>query len=217
MQTPESATLVCFALKEEAAAFRKKTADRNDVSVLISGIGRANTEKSVRNFLATHQPPRVFTCGFAGGLNPKLRIGDVIYSTDDPALRKRLAASGALAATFHCAPRVATTAMEKTELRQSTGADAVEMESDAIQILCRERNIPCATIRVISDTADENMPLDFNLLSNPDMSLNFGKLAIAITKSPGKIPALMRLQKNTRLAAERLAETLVRLLASDAA
>jgi len=88
----------------------------------------------------------------------------------------------------------------------------VEMESEAIQTVCQERGIPCATVRVISDTAQEDLPLDFNQLANSDQSLNFGKLALAITKSPGKISALLRLQKITSLAAQRLAAALSQVI-----
>lgn len=206
--------LVCFALKEEAAPFRKIAAGKSGVSVLIVGIGRQNAEKSSRNFLASHAPELVLTCGFAGGLNPDLKLGDVVFEIPMPEskVQRQLLAAGAKPATFFCADRIATTVAEKKKLRDETGADAVEMESAAIHTVCAEKNIPCATVRVISDTAEENLPLDFNALSKPDKSLDFGKLFFAIATAPGKIGALMALQKKTSFAARQLAEVLEKII-----
>jgi len=211
-QTAESGVLVCFALKEEAAPFRKIAAEKLGVSILITGIGRQNAEKSLREFLATNSPNLVLTCGFAGGLNPKLKLGDVVFETSDEKLRAKLLATGATPAEFFCAGRIATTVAEKKLFRDETGCDAVEMESEAIIWICLKHDVPCATVRVISDTANEDLPLDFNALVKPDLSLDYGKLALAVAKSPGKIGALMRLQKQTQFAAERLAEVLVKIL-----
>jgi len=203
-------TLICFALKEEAAPFRKIAATKAAISILITGIGRKNAEKSLREFLATHSPELVLTCGFAGGLNPDLKLGDVVFEVQSPEskVQSQLLAAGAKPAKFYCAERIATTVAEKKKLRVDTGVDVVEMESEVIQAVCREHGIPCATMRVISDIAGEDLPLDFNALSKPDKNLDFGKLAWAIARSPGKIGALLKLQKKTRFAAERLAEVL---------
>jgi len=206
-------TLVCFALNEEAAPFRKSAA-AVAFDLLIVGIGRKNAEMSARRFLDTYSPELVLTCGFAGGLNPYLKLGDVVFEIGNRQLEieNRLLAAGAKPAKFFCADRIATTVAEKKKLRAETGADVVEMESAAIQAVCAEKNIPCVTVRVISDTADEDLPLDFNALAKADQSIDFGKLAWAIAKSPGKIGALMRLQKKTQFAAERLADVLTKIL-----
>ena len=121
-------------------------------------------------------------------------------------------AAGAKPANFHFANRIATTVAEKQKLRAETGAAAVEMESAAIHAVCRKRGVACATVRVISDTAGEDLPLDFNQLAKPDQSLDFAKLFLAIARSPGKIGGLMQLQRKTKFAAEQLAEILVKLI-----
>ena len=228
--------LICFALKEEAAPFRKMAAGTvaaaPAASILITGIGSRNAEKSAREFLAANSPELVLTCGFAGGLNPDLKPGDVVFETANAPLApslsppggervsvrtgeglfSRLSAAGAKPAKFFCADRIATTVAEKKKLRAETGADAVELESGAIHAICRERGIPCATVRVISDTASEDLPLDFNALAKPDKSLDYGKLAWTMAKSPGKIGALLKLRKQTRFAAEQLADVLGKII-----
>jgi hypothetical protein len=41
-------TLICFALKEAAAPFRKIAAAKTGITILLTGIGRQNAEKSLR-------------------------------------------------------------------------------------------------------------------------------------------------------------------------
>jgi len=123
-----------------------------------------------------------------------------------------LSSAGARPGAFHCADRIATTAEQKRAIRQSSGADAVEMESAIICALCGAEKIPSATIRIILDTADEDLPLDFNLLMTPDHRMNYFGLAAALIKSPGKLASLLSLQKRTATAAEALAQVLIKVL-----
>lgn len=207
--------LFCFAVNEEARPFQRRCGSVPSIRTLVTGMGRRNAEASVRRALDESLPRMVITCGFAGGLTPGLASGTVVYEADDDAgIRQLLETAGARPARIHAAERVATTAAEKAQLRASTGADAVEMESQFICAICRERQLPCAIVRVVLDPAEEDLPLDFNQLMTADMKLDGGRLALTLMRSPTKIPALLRLQRQTRAAAERLAEVLCQLVES---
>jgi adenosylhomocysteine nucleosidase len=205
--------LVCFAMPEEAAPFTKRVRNSNEIQVLVTGIGRENAGGAVCTTLATTKPSMVLTCGYAGGLNPVLKSGDAAFSDDAASgLRPRLLAAGAREARFHCVDHIVVTATEKRLLREATAADAVEMESGVIREICREQGVPAATVRVISDAAGEDLPLDFNRLMTADRKMDYARLAGAILKSPGRIPALLRLQSQTRRAGEELARVLAEVL-----
>jgi adenosylhomocysteine nucleosidase len=200
--------LFCFAVEQEAKFFSQP-----GMEILITGIGRENAERKLHGALKEEGYQLVLSCGFAGGLNPYLTTGTVVFSTDEDAgLTPALLAAGACPVVFHSIDRVATTVAEKKVLWETTGADAVEMESQIIRAICRAHQIPSATIRVISDAAHENLPLDFNVLLTAEQELNYGKLILALLGSPGKIPAILRLQRQTQLAAKNLASVLSKVI-----
>ena len=202
--------LVCFAVPEEASPFRRQATGRNSVRVLVTGMGRRNAEAAIVAWFSEQPASLVLTCGFAGGLNPALTVGTVVYDVPEGSpLVGTLRMAGAVPVRFHGADRVAVTGVEKGRLRDQTGADAVEMESDAIRRICRERGVPAATVRVISDGAGEDLPLDFNRLVGPNWEMDYARLALAIARSPGRIPALLAFQKRVAAAAETLARVLV--------
>jgi nucleoside phosphorylase len=205
--------LVCFAVKEEARFFRPPASSRLPVKVVITGMGRKNAERAIKAALDEAVPEFVLTCGFAGGLDPALKRGSLLFSADEESpLSTALLALGVLRGTFHCAGRVAVTVTEKRQLRETTRADAVEMESEIIRHICTERGVPSATLRVVSDAADEDLPVDFNSLMTARHEIDFLKLIALLLRSPGTIPALLRLQKHTTQAAKSLAECLGALL-----
>ena len=204
--------LVCFAVKEEAELFQKVLASRPRALVLLTGMGKKNAEDSMRKALQQVRPAMVLSCGFAGGLNPQLPAETIVFETADPAMEATLLGRGGFGVKFHCADRVAVTVAEKSALRKSTGADAVEMESAVIGAVCNDAGIPFATVRVILDAADEDLPLDFNRLMNSKQEMSYLKLTGALMKSPGKIGALKKFQKRCQAAALKLAATLVHII-----
>ena len=209
------AFLVCFAVKEEAKFFLPGLSRSGPIQIWVTGIGRKNAAESIREAVAAVQPECVLTCGFAGGLNPSLALGKVVFDQDfDAGVAAALAEIGAVSARFYCSRRVAISAAEKRALWESTGADAVEMESSVIRTLCREWKIPSATIRVISDTARDDLPLDFNALMTSDDRIHYGKLALAVLAAPRKISQLIAFQRQTMTAARELGRVLNDLLSA---
>ena len=171
--------------------------------------------KALRARLSNKLPALIVSSGFAGGLRPELTTGAVLFSVNgQPELQAALNAAGAQSGRFHCVEKVAATASRKQELWQSTRADAVEMESKIICAVCSERNVPCAVVRVILDTADEDLPLDFSQILNAKEQIHYGKLVLKLMKSPCRLRSLRHLQKQSAAAAEKLANVLHRALLS---
>ena len=211
--TNSRTTLVCFAVKEESRWFEPLVRGHPEIQVLLTGMGRRNAEHAVTAAVNQTQPGLVITAGFAGGLSPDLAMGTVLFlAPETSGLEARLRTAGARPASFHCADAVVTTAQQKRALHAKTNADAVEMESQYIQMLCQSRGIPAATVRVILDTAIQDLALDFNRVLTPDQQIDRCKLALELVRSPMKIGALLRLQKQSANAAKRLAEVLGRVL-----
>src|SRR5689334_3110403 len=122
-------TLLCFALKDEG----RYLPPRPNIEVLILGMGRENARKSCE-VIVEKKPDRVITAGFAGALNPALRVGQIVVEGDEAASF----ATGSVLGTFYCSPEIAVTAADKAKLFRETGADCVEMESGAVRDFCRQ-------------------------------------------------------------------------------
>jgi len=127
-------------------------------------------------------------------------VGDIVVSGDPPVTRYPFV-QGAI----HSADHVAVTALEKARLRTTTGALAVEMESAAVAEKATEWGVPFRCVRVISDTAREDMPLDFNRFRDPLGRFSLGRIAAQAVFHPFTVlPALLRLNKNCRNAGKQL-------------
>lgn len=208
MPTRPCRILVCFAVRQEAAVFQRSCPD--DVATLITGMGPGPAAAAAETALAQHRPRLLVTAGFAGALRPGLPAGTVLFDADaDFPFVDALRAAGARPATFFTQARVATTAREKRELHAASHADAVEMESGVIRSMCRDRGVPAATVRVISDEAEEDLPLDFNAFMTEAGTLAPGRMAAGILRRPASIPGLMRLGRRTAAAAEALGRVLL--------
>lgn len=142
----------------------------------------------------------VISTGFCGALDPALRIGDIVVSNDTSLECGSRFARGEIFSI----DRVAATATEKRTLREQTGAIAVDMEAAEVKRHTRHwSQFRC--IRAVSDTATEDMPLDFNQYRDSNGRFSRTRIALAAMSRPfTRIPALKRLEANCNVASESL-------------
>ena len=109
----------------------------------------------------------ILSMGLAGGLSPTapavLTAREVTHDGSafaaDEALTADLAAAGAAPVErLVTTDRIVSRAVDKEALHASTGADAVDMESGLIAHWARDRDIPFAVLRGISDPAGSTLP-----------------------------------------------------------
>ena len=208
-----STILVCFAVNTEARLFQTRAASNDNIQILLTGIGAENAASSVRSAIEEWKPKAVISSGFAGALNPDLAVGTVLFDCEpETGFLSALSLSEGQPAKFCNVNRVLVSATEKLKLWKERNVDAVDMESYAICKVCREFHVPSGTVRVISDAADEDLPLDFNNLMTSDLRMNYLKLALSILKSPHTLPRLLRFRRALRQASENLAALLHEVL-----
>ena len=148
--------------------------------------------------------------GFCGGLDPALGVGDIFVANEVIGVGPALPPPGAVkphkTGRLVSTDRVAVTSREKTVLRQ-TGADAVEMESAAVAQSAKESGTPFYCVRVITDTASEELPMDFNRMRDADGRFSRAKIIAAACRKPGTLfPELMRMNQRTKSASMALGD-----------
>jgi len=117
--------------------------------------------------LLAGEKPRLLICaGFAGGLDPRLAIGDLVVAenltTPDILARARAGAPDLPRCSFGSIISRAIpveSVADKAALFRETGALAVDMESEAVAAACRAAAVPLLVIRTISDPAGAPLPV----------------------------------------------------------
>lgn len=155
--------------------------------------------------------------GFCGALNPSFHpcdivvagsiVGeqpDVAHALSMPRSQSWERQTAALLSLDH----VATTPQEKSDLRSRYSSDAIEMEAAALAKRAREWQIPFYAIKIVTDTASESFPLDFNRLRTLEGRFSIPKIIAAALVRPTVVPALMKLNRRCNQASQILGDFL---------
>lgn len=226
--------LVTFAVETEFAPWRKQREFRriakvpfeiydakigaHTVRVLLTGIGWECARRTTASVMEDAFDACI-SSGLAGGLKAAYRAADVLAFREVgeiSGVRKMPASRWLLdqakkqgtpiAERLLTSKKLVVTAEEKKRI--GIFGDAVDMESFRVMAAAQGRGIPALTLRAISDTVEEDLPMDFSEHVSEGGQIAVGRLLGKIAFSPQIIPAMIRFGSRTRHVAEHLDEFL---------
>jgi len=224
--------LVTFAVDAEFAPWRKlrdlrvnKVGEvslsqaqlgRAVVDFVVTGMGSENARR-VANVVMAQPYTICIAAGFAGALKPEHAVGTILVAVQQIGKAKTIQSSRRLVGAagidgafrskmFLTSDSVIRAAEEKAKL--APFADAVDMESFAILSAAGDHKISAVAIRVISDTSNRGMPIFLDAVVDDKGRVRIGGLVSKIVRHPIHLPALIRLGRDSRTAAEALAHFL---------
>jgi adenosylhomocysteine nucleosidase len=213
--------IVLFALEREAAPFRRLARNLKAVRIRVTGVGRKRTQTVLDKILSESiSPSCIIAAGFCGALQPDLKVGDSVIANEVVDQSGRMwPVTGRSNHLEQSKRRLLTvnhliaTVTEKQRLGEFHRADVVDMESAAVAEVCADRCVPFLVVRAVSDTEDTELsPELVKLLSGGNVSV--WKAVRALIGKPTLLGEFRRLARDTRLAAQKLAETLERIVRS---
>jgi adenosylhomocysteine nucleosidase len=206
----------------------RTTAENNEITVLVTGVGTEASARAMGLMMQMADENKYFdiciSSGLAGALQDTLTPGDIIapqalllesahadLQSDrlkvDADLRQRALDAGAIAADcLFTTDQVLVKARQKKMC--SSRAQSVDMESFEIVKEASAWGTRAVVVRAISDSANEDLPIDFNLTLSKHRQVSVMKVIGELIKHPFAFPALLRFGRHSRYAAGRLANFL---------
>lgn len=208
--------LVIAALEREVAGLRRSLRDDPPAvvpEIAVCGIGRERARRTAIDLVRADRP-FVVSCGYAGALTDEFRVGDATFPSSVTSEAgetitlspPRGRAGGPKLFSAHAS---VNDAASRDALADRTGAALVDMETHAVATVCRDRGIPCVSIRIVTDDVGSGLPSEVARLAPADGSdfgpSEFRRLAIALLARPALALGLFRLARVTAAANRRLA------------
>ncbi len=183
--------------------------DKVSIQLEISGIGAENAKRACEKLVSSN--PSVILCvGFAGGLRSEINAGDIVLDTDksEPKIFNIITSLSfkkgipCYSGQFWNSLSPLLKREQKLEVSRSSSSLAVEMEGESVWGAAKSRGIPFVSIRAISDTLSEDLPMIVTALGDHgNIGWNFWKTFIS---RPWEWPSFFRLAANSHKAAQNL-------------
>jgi adenosylhomocysteine nucleosidase len=233
---------ITFALPAESAEFLRRLRDKSRadrdgirtirgkiddraVEVLHTGVGENVCRQRMAKFLSASGRIRrgehderfdyLISAGFAGALNERLKVGDLLLAKNFSTVHSTENLSSLSGLPIHIAdtltvPALINSGEDRNKLALTSGAVAVDMETEFIARACAAQGIPLLSLRVVSDTPKELFPAPTDVLFDIErQQTQMLKLATYFFAHPHRVPRLVQFARRIARARKILADALV--------
>ena len=190
------------------------TIEDRAVEVFHTGVGEKVCHQRVAEFLQDQQFDLLISSGFAGALNDKLQIGDLLVAKNFSTVELTEVDSSFSRLPIHEADLLTVRALidsndERNKIARTSGAAAVDMETEFIARACAEHGIPLLSLRAITDTPREPFPAAPNVLFDIEQQqTRFLTLATFFLARPNRVPQLIQFARRIARVRKILASAL---------
>ena len=203
-----------------------------DCWLITSGMGPIRAAQATRALLSVIIPKLLVSVGVAGAVNTDLEIGDVVASRKSRLLEKGIPGQiQPLALLSDLAWQTVVQTLQPHRARLVIGTalttrgsqyflpgseemenPVLEMETAGIAQVAAEHGIPLLSLRAVSDGPLAPIPFNLERLMDKNYNLQTGLMIKTLFLHPQILRQLVRLVRNTRIAAENAAIALVAAL-----
>jgi len=234
----EKRIAIIGAIKDEIAGIKKEmriedalrwptgnafAGNWRDVPIVLvrSGMGCDRARRALAEIAGKYTLERIFSIGYAGALDPSLKVGDLVVADQVVYYQtlKSYSLDGELLGTMPEVRRgtlltvdqVVATPPEKKALREKYSAVAVDMETFALVEEAKSRNIPICSYRAITDTADQEL-MDCSHLIEANGDVSKLKAGWHVLTHPGDLKSMIDLGQHAKTATASLTELVSQLI-----
>jgi adenosylhomocysteine nucleosidase len=183
--------------------------ERGEVVVVCGGIGLDAARRAAEAVIVLYHPTQLHSVGFAGALNPELRVGDLIVASVviDARDASRAFVAGADSQSSLVTYMSVAGVQQKKNLAHAFGAKAVDMEAAAVAAAAVAHGIPFAATKVISDESNFELP-EMARFIDPQGRFKTASFALFAALRPWLWRRVALLGANSRKATRALSEHL---------
>jgi len=200
--------------KSKHAGHKFRFYESREAIVVCGGIGPEAARRAAEAVIVLYSPDVLYSVGYAGALDPTLKVADVLTPAHvingSDGSRVDVSKGQGTLLSLNAVASVA----QKYRLRESYGAQAIDMEASAVARAAEARGVGFRAIKVISDEFNFELPMDGRFV-DAEGRFHQGRFALHVLVRPWLWLPLVHLASNSAHATRALCSELRDILSKE--